>query len=57
MSKCDLYRGFRYPAAIISHVVWLYFRGMVQKPRVLVNTGRAGTLPEMPWHEGSDNAL
>ena len=26
MSKCDLYRGFRYPAAIISHVVWLYFR-------------------------------
>ena len=26
MSKCDLYRGFRYPAAIISHAVWLYFR-------------------------------
>ena len=26
MSKCDLYRGFRYPAAIISHVMWLYFR-------------------------------
>lgn len=26
MSKGDLYRGFRYPAAIISRVVWLYFR-------------------------------
>ena len=26
MSQCDLYRGFRYPATIISHVVWLYFR-------------------------------
>ena len=26
MSQCDLYRGFRYPAALISHVVWLYFR-------------------------------
>jgi len=26
MSQCNLYRGFRYPAAIISDVVWLYFR-------------------------------
>jgi len=26
MNQYDLYRGFRYPAAIISHVVWLYFR-------------------------------
>ncbi len=26
MSQCDLYRGFRYPTAIISHGVWLYFR-------------------------------
>jgi len=26
MNQCDLYRGFRSPSAIISHVVWLYFR-------------------------------
>ena len=26
MSKWDLYRGFRYPAAIISQGVGLYFR-------------------------------
>lgn len=26
MKKSLLYRGFRYPAEIISHVVWLYFR-------------------------------
>lgn len=26
MTPSDLYRGFRYPAEIISHVVWLYFR-------------------------------
>lgn len=26
MNKSLLYRGFRYPAEIISHVVWLYFR-------------------------------
>ena len=26
MKKSDLYKGFRYPAEIISHVVWLYFR-------------------------------
>ena len=26
MSQCDPYREFRYPATIISHVVWLYFR-------------------------------
>ena len=26
MSQCDLYRGLRYPAAIIRHVMWLYFR-------------------------------
>ena len=26
MKKSDLYIGFRYPAEIISHVVWLYFR-------------------------------
>src|SRR5450830_1943664 len=26
MKKSQLYRGFRYPADIISHVVWLYFR-------------------------------
>jgi putative transposase len=26
MTKCQIYRGFRYPREIISHVVWLYFR-------------------------------
>ena len=26
MNMSILYRGFRYPAEIISHVVWLYFR-------------------------------
>ena len=26
MTSSDLYRGFRYSAEIISHVVWLYFR-------------------------------
>ena len=26
MSNATMYKGFRYPAAIISHVVWLYFR-------------------------------
>jgi putative transposase len=26
MKKSDLYKGYRYPAEIISHVVWLYFR-------------------------------
>jgi len=26
MKKSQLYRGFRYPSEIISHVVWLYFR-------------------------------
>ena len=26
MKKSQLYCGFRYPAEIISHVVWLYFR-------------------------------
>jgi putative transposase len=26
MSNATLYKGFRYPATIISHVVWLYFR-------------------------------
>ena len=26
MTSFELYRGFRYPRAIISHVVWLYFR-------------------------------
>ena len=26
MTSSDLCRGFRYPAEIISHVVWLYFR-------------------------------
>jgi len=26
MKKSDLYIGFRYPAEIISHAVWLYFR-------------------------------
>jgi putative transposase len=26
MKTSNLYRGFRYPAEIISHVVWLYFR-------------------------------
>ncbi|MET3120092.1 hypothetical protein AAKU64_004340 [Undibacterium sp. GrIS 1.8] len=26
MKKSRLYRGFRYPAEIISHVGWLYFR-------------------------------
>jgi len=26
MKKLDLYKGFRYPAEIIRHVVWLYFR-------------------------------
>ncbi len=26
MKKSLPYRGFRYPAEIISHVVWLYFR-------------------------------
>jgi hypothetical protein len=26
MKNSLLYRGFRYPAEIISHVVWLYFR-------------------------------
>ena len=26
MKKSLLYRGFRYPAEIISHAVWLYFR-------------------------------
>lgn len=26
MANPQLYRGFRYPSEIISHVVWLYFR-------------------------------
>ncbi|PIL37824.1 IS6 family transposase, partial [Massilia psychrophila] len=26
MKNSLLYRGFRHPAEIISHVVWLYFR-------------------------------
>lgn len=26
MANSQLYRGFRYPCEIISHVVWLYFR-------------------------------
>lgn len=26
MKTSNVYRGFRYPAEIISHVVWLYFR-------------------------------
>ncbi|MDN4054210.1 IS6 family transposase [Massilia sp. YIM B02763] len=26
MTTSQLYRGFRYPSEIISHVVWLYFR-------------------------------
>jgi putative transposase len=26
MTGSQLYRGFRYPRGIISHVVWLYFR-------------------------------
>jgi len=26
MKDSLIYRGFRYPAEIISHVVWLYFR-------------------------------
>ena len=26
MLNSTLYKGFRYPAAIISHAVWLYFR-------------------------------
>ena len=26
MPKSNFYSGFRYPAEIISHVVWLYFR-------------------------------
>jgi len=26
MTSPQLYRGFRYPREIISHVVWLYFR-------------------------------
>lgn len=26
MKKSQLYCGFRYPAEIIGHVVWLYFR-------------------------------
>ena len=26
MLNSTMYKGFRYPAAIISHVVWLYFR-------------------------------
>ena len=26
MTNSHLYRGFRYPREIISHVVWLYFR-------------------------------
>ena len=26
MTNSQLYRGFRYPREIISHVVWLYFR-------------------------------
>jgi len=26
MANTRLYRGFRYPREIISHVVWLYFR-------------------------------
>jgi putative transposase len=26
MKKSQLYRGYRYPAEIVSHVVWLYFR-------------------------------
>jgi putative transposase len=26
MANTQLYRGFRYPSEIISHVVWLYFR-------------------------------
>ncbi len=26
MQKSNIYSGFRYPAQIISHVVWLYFR-------------------------------
>ena len=26
MKNSQLYRGFRYPCEIISHVVWLYFR-------------------------------
>jgi len=26
MANPQLYRAFRYPSEIISHVVWLYFR-------------------------------
>ena len=26
MEKAQIYRGFRFPPEIISHVVWLYFR-------------------------------
>lgn len=26
MKKPDLYKGFRYPGEVISHVVWLYFQ-------------------------------
>ena len=26
MEKSQIYRGLRFPPAIISHVVWLYFR-------------------------------
>jgi putative transposase len=26
MANSQLYSGFRYPAEIISHVVWCYFR-------------------------------
>ena len=26
MPNSTIYKGFRYPAAIISHTVWLYFR-------------------------------
>ena len=26
MEKSQIYRGFRFPPEIISHVVWLYFQ-------------------------------
>ena len=38
------YRGYRYPAEIISHAVWLYFRFSLSLRAELVNPDETGRL-------------
>ena len=57
MDNSNLYSGFRYPAEIISHAVWLYFRFSLSFRDVEeLLASRASSFPTRPFASGRLNS-